>query len=131
MEKSPAKKADILAGDKIIKIDGKSTKDWNIEKVVQTVRGTAGSKVVLTVERKGEEKIEKTITRETIITKEAALSFGLRSLAYRYKGSLEAALTDAEKAYSLDSSNDYARLSLGAAYLDRGNMTNLSNCYRR
>ncbi|MEK7314156.1 MAG: tetratricopeptide repeat protein [Deltaproteobacteria bacterium] len=119
-EKSPAKKADILAGDKIIKIDGKSTKDWNIEKVVQTVRGTAGSKVVLTVERKGEEKIEKTITRETIITKEAALSFGLRSLAYRYKGSLEAALTDAEKAYSLDSANGWARLSLGAAYLDRG-----------
>ncbi len=121
METGPAKKADILAGDKIIKIDGKSTKGWTDEKVTQNLRGVAGTQVVLTIERKGAEKtIDKTVTRETIITKEAALSFGLRSLAYRYKGSLEAALTDAEKAYSLDSANGWAWLSLGAAYLDRG-----------
>ncbi|MBA3070874.1 MAG: tetratricopeptide repeat protein [Nitrospirae bacterium] len=121
MEAGPAKKADILAGDKIIKIDGKSTKGWTDEKVTQNLRGAAGTQVVLTIERKGAEKtIDKTVTRETIIAKEAALSFGLRSLAYRHKGSLEAALTDAEKAYSLDSANDVAQLSLGAAYLDRG-----------
>lgn len=121
MNTGPAKKADILAGDKIIKIDGKSTKGWNLEQVTQSLRGASGTQVALTIERKGAEKtIDKTVTRETIIAKEAALSFGLRSLAYRYKGSLEAALTDAEKAYSLDSGNDWARLSLGASYLDRG-----------
>ena len=121
MEAGPAKKADIQIGDKIIKIDGKSTKGWTDEKVTQGLRGALGTQVALTVERKGIDKpFEKLITRETIIAKGAALSFGLRSLAYRYKGSLEAALTDAEKAYSLDSANDWARLSLGASYLDRG-----------
>ena len=44
----------------------------------------------------------------------------MRSIAYRHKGNLEAALQDAEKAYSLDSANYWARSSLGAAYLDRG-----------
>jgi tetratricopeptide (TPR) repeat protein len=121
MEAGSAKKADILAGDKIIKIDGESTKGWTDEKVTQSLRGTSGTQVVLTIERKGAENtINKTVTRETIIPKEAALSFGLRSFAYRCKGSLEAALKDAEKAYSLDSANDWALDSLGAAYLDRG-----------
>ncbi|MCI0469248.1 MAG: tetratricopeptide repeat protein, partial [Nitrospirae bacterium] len=125
MEAGPAKKAGILAGDKIIKIEGKSI--WSTingfteEIVTQKLRGALGTEVSLTIERKGAEKtIDKTVTRETIITKKAALSFGLRSLAYRYKGSLEAALTDAEKAYSLDSANGWAQLSLGASYLDRG-----------
>ena len=117
----PAKKADIQVGDKILKIDGESTKGWTEEKVFQNIRGTAGTQVVLTIERKGAEKtIDKTVTRETIITKEAAQSFGLRSFVYRYKGSLEAALKDAEKAYSLDSANDWAQVSLGASYLDQG-----------
>lgn len=121
MEAGPAKKAEIQIGDKIIRIDSKSTKGWNLEQVVQGLRGASGTQVFITIERKGAEKtIDKTVTRETIITKEAALSFGLRSLAYRYKGSLEAALTDAEKAYSLDSANGWAQLSLGASYLDRG-----------
>lgn len=121
MEAGPAKKAEIQVGDKIIRIDSKSTKGWNLEQVVQSLRGASGTQVSITIERKGAEKtIDKTVTRETIITKEAALSFGLRSLAYRYKGSLEAALTDAEKAYSLDSANGWAQLSLGASYLDRG-----------
>jgi len=121
MGTGPAKKAGIEAGDKIIKVDGKSTKGWKVDQVVQSLRGALGTQVALTIERKGAEKtIDKTVTRETIITKEAASSFGLRSLAYRYKGSLEAALKDAEKAHSLDSANDWARLSLGASYLDRG-----------
>ena len=121
MEAGPAKKADILAGDKIIKIDGKSTKGWNLEQVVQSLRGALGTQVALTLERKGIDKpFEKLITRETIIGKNAASSFGLRSLIHRYKGNKEDSFKDAEKAYSLDSANDWARTSLGAAYLDRG-----------
>ena len=121
MDAGPANKADIQAGDRIIKIDGKSTKGLNLEQVTQSLRGALGTQGVLTIERKGAKKpVDKNVTRETIITKEAALSFGLRSFAYRYKGSPGAALKDAEKAYSLNSANDWARLSLGASYLDRG-----------
>ncbi|MCJ7618387.1 MAG: tetratricopeptide repeat protein [Desulfobacterales bacterium] len=121
METGPAKKAGIQIGDKIIKIDGKSTKNWTNGKVVQNIQGATGTQVVLTIKRKGVEKtINKTVTRETIIAKEAALSIGLRSLAFRHKGSLDVALKDAEKAYSLDSANSWAQLSLSASYLDRG-----------
>ena len=52
--------------------------------------------------------------------KNGAASFGLRSLIHRCKGDKEESFKDAEKAYSLNSANDLARLSLGAACLDRG-----------
>jgi len=121
MGKGPAKRAGIEAGDKIIKINGESTKKWNNEKINQGLKGVSGTQFVLTIERKSEKKaINMTVTRETIIPKEAATSFGLRSIAYRYKGNLEVALQDAEKAYALDSANDWARFSRGAAYLDQG-----------
>jgi tetratricopeptide (TPR) repeat protein len=120
-EKGPAQKADVQVGDKILKIDGKSTKGWTEEKVTETIRGTAGTQVALTVERKGIDKpFEKIITRETIIDKSAAGGFGLRSLMHRSKGNQEGSFQDAEKAYSLDPTDAWAQLSLGASYFDRG-----------
>ncbi len=115
----PAKKADIQAGDKIIEIDGKSIKGWNIKKVVQGLRGTVGTQVGLTIER-NDNKIKKTVAREKIVTEEAASSIGIRSLIYRHKGDIISAFSDAKMASILNPSDDYARLSLGAAYLDRG-----------
>ncbi|MCJ7524587.1 MAG: tetratricopeptide repeat protein [Candidatus Aminicenantes bacterium] len=121
METGPAKKARIEVGDKIIKINGKSTEGWNNEKTNQTLRGTSGTQVVLTIEREGARKsIDKTVTRETIFPKDAAASFGMRSIAYRHKGSLEAALQDAEKAYSLNPAYNWVYYSQGVAYLDQG-----------
>lgn len=115
----PAKKEDIQIGDKIIEIDGKSTEGWNIEKVVQSVGGTVGTQVVLTIER-NDNKIKKTVAREKIVPEGAASSIGIRSLIYRHKGDLDKAFSDAGMASTLNPSDDYARLSLGAAYLDRG-----------
>ncbi len=117
----PAKKADIQVGDKILKIDGKSTKGWTGEKVSQNMRGVAGTQVTLTLERKSIDKpFERLITREKIMPEGAASSIGIRSLIYRHKGDLDKAFSDAEKAYSLTSSNNWAQIPLGAAYLDRG-----------
>lgn len=122
MENSPASKVGIQVGDKIIEIDGKSTAGWDREKTVQHLRGAEGTKVVLTIERKEAKKsIEQTVVREKIYSKGAAFSFGLRSLIHRYKGNKEESFKDAEKAYSLDSTDDGVRMSIGAAYLDRGN----------
>jgi len=59
-------------------------------------------------------------TKEKITAKSAGESFGLRSLIYRHKGNKEGSFRDAEKAYSLDAADEVARLSLGTAYLDRG-----------
>ncbi|MDA8338381.1 MAG: tetratricopeptide repeat protein, partial [Nitrospiraceae bacterium] len=117
----PAKKAGMEVGDKIIKINGQSTKGWAINKVSQAVKGAEGTQVVLAIERKNlDNLIEKTVTRETIIEKSAAPIFGLRSLAYRTRGNTEDAEKDAEKAYSLDPNNDGAKGALGAIYLDKG-----------
>jgi len=121
MEAGPAKKAGVQVGDKIIKVDSKSTKGWNVEQVVQNIKGGSGTQVALTIERKGVSKpIEKIITRETILDKTAATSFGLRSLIHRYKGNKEESFVDAAKAHSLDLTSNWALVSLGASCLDRG-----------
>ena len=117
----PAKKAGIQVGDKVLKINGKSTDDLNLEQVVQSLKNALGMQVTLTIERKGIDKpFEKLITREAIFDKRVAVSFALRSLFHRSKGNQEKSFKDAEKAYSLDSTNDWAQLSLGESYLDRG-----------
>ena len=54
----------------------------------------------------------------TGMTTSASL-FGFRSLIQRHRGKPEDALKDAEQAYSLDSSDKWAKKSLGAAYLDQ------------
>jgi len=48
---SPAKNVGILAGDKIIRVDGKSYKDWS--DVVAVIRTSAGKELSITVERNG------------------------------------------------------------------------------
>jgi membrane-associated protease RseP (regulator of RpoE activity) len=48
---SPAKNVGILAGDKIIRVDGKSYQDWS--DVVAVIRASAGKELSITVERNG------------------------------------------------------------------------------
>lgn len=51
MEGSPAKKAGIKAGDKIVMIDNDSTKGWTTPKVSSKLKGPAGTDVRVTVHR--------------------------------------------------------------------------------
>ena len=48
---SPAKNVGILAGDKIIRVDGKSYKEWS--DVVAVIRASAGKELSITIERNG------------------------------------------------------------------------------
>lgn len=48
---SPAKKAGILAGDKIVEVNGKSVKGLQSDEVISKVKGPAGTKVKLGVQR--------------------------------------------------------------------------------
>lgn len=64
---TPAYKAGLLAGDKILKIDDKSTEGMKTEEAVQLIRGPKGTQVTLTITRDGLEKAkEYTITRDNI-----------------------------------------------------------------
>ncbi|MEO0294282.1 MAG: S41 family peptidase [candidate division WOR-3 bacterium] len=67
IEGTPAYEAGLLQGDKIIKIDGISTKDMDLDKAVSMMRGAPGTKVTLTISREGMDKpIDYTIVRAII-----------------------------------------------------------------
>jgi carboxyl-terminal processing protease len=51
MEGTPGFKAGILSGDRIIKIDGQSTENMNLQDAVKTLRGDPGTDVTITVLR--------------------------------------------------------------------------------
>ncbi len=53
IEDTPAQRAGIKAGDQIIKIDDRFTKDLSITDAVKRMRGPKGTKVVLTIMREG------------------------------------------------------------------------------
>lgn len=64
---SPAFKAGIIAGDKVVKVDSNSTAGLSIEEVVNMIRGKKGTKVLLTIARTGEDKTRDfELTRDTI-----------------------------------------------------------------
>ncbi len=67
LKNSPAEKAGILSGDKIIKIDDIFTQDISLEEAVGKIRGKKGTAVALTILRDGfSEAKEFRVTRETI-----------------------------------------------------------------
>jgi len=67
IEGTPAYRAGIQAGDKIIKIEGKTTRGITTEKAVQQLRGEPGTKVTITIERESELKpFDVTIVRDII-----------------------------------------------------------------
>jgi carboxyl-terminal processing protease len=67
IEGTPAYKAGIQAGDKIIRIDGKLTNDLSLQEAVKAIRGEKGTKVELTIMREGLDKpLEFSLTRDVI-----------------------------------------------------------------
>lgn len=64
---SPAEKAGMLTGDRIVKIDDMVTAGFSVEKAVKNIRGPKGTTVKLTVIREGEkEPLVISITRAVI-----------------------------------------------------------------
>jgi carboxyl-terminal processing protease len=50
---TPAYQAGVLAGDYILKVDGKSIDTWDMKKVVENIQGAEGTEVTLTVLHEG------------------------------------------------------------------------------
>ena len=67
LKKSPAEKAGMKPGDKILKINGTSTEGMSTEKAVSLIRGEKGTPVTLTISRKDEVKNENVIKDIVII----------------------------------------------------------------
>jgi carboxyl-terminal processing protease len=64
---SPAEKAGILPGDILVKINGTTTENMNVDEAISQIRGKEGTTVKVTVARKDKnELIDITITRATI-----------------------------------------------------------------
>src|SRR3989449_1856602 len=55
VEGTPASRAGLRAGDRIMEVDGKDAREWSSEEVSKNVRGVRGEAVKLKVERAGEE----------------------------------------------------------------------------
>jgi len=67
MDDSPGFKAGILSGDRIIRIDGKSTEKMSLQDAVKTLRGEPGTEIRLTVFRPTSNKVQEyTLTRSVI-----------------------------------------------------------------
>ncbi len=67
LKNTPAESAGIKAGDKIIKIDGKTTNDMTIDDAVSLIRGPKGTQVKLTIYHEGSDApTDIAVTRATI-----------------------------------------------------------------
>ena len=82
IDDTPAQKAGVKSGDYISKVDGKSIAGSSIEEVVKKLRGKPGTKVAVTILRKGEKQpIEITLNRQNIQVK-AVKSSRKKDIAY-------------------------------------------------
>lgn len=80
---SPAEKAGLRPGDKILDIDKESTFGMDVNTAVSKIRGKAGTKVVLTITRDGLTKAtEVTITRSKINVPSILFSVKPNNIAY-------------------------------------------------
>ena len=77
IDNSPAKKAGIMSGDKIIGIDSVETKNYSIDDAAKLIRGRRGTEVVLAIKRYGEPDVIKfVLIRENIAVKDISY-FGM------------------------------------------------------
>lgn len=67
LKNTPAERAGMQPKDKILEIDGKSTKNMDTTEAVKLIRGEKGTEVLLLIEREGEpEQFKISITRDVI-----------------------------------------------------------------
>jgi carboxyl-terminal processing protease len=107
IEGTPAWRAGIQGGDRIIKIDGASTEGLSLDDAMRKMRGEKGTNVTLTMFREGRDKpLDFTITRDIIQIKSVPyagiLSNGvgyirLSNFSERSRDEIDAALAKIEK----------------------------------
>lgn len=93
----PAQRAGIKANDLIIKVNGKLVQNMTLREAVNNIKGEKGTKVVLTVLRKGEKKpltftvVRDTIKLETVKSKVLENGYGYIRITF-FQGPVDRAL---------------------------------------
>lgn len=64
LKDSPAAQAGLQAGDVITEVNGKSVEGWNVDRVIQAIRGDVGTKVNVQIIRDGELKSMSIVRQE-------------------------------------------------------------------
>lgn len=83
IEGSPAERAGIRSGDRIVAIDGSPVRGKSPQELVRRMRGKPGTKVVVSVNRGDDEKvIHFTLTREVIQVASIASKLLVQNIAY-------------------------------------------------
>lgn len=74
---SPAEKAGLRAGDRILAINGTTTLGMNVDEAVNNIRGPKDTVVTLAISHNGEDKVQEVkITRGVIVIKSVKTSMG-------------------------------------------------------
>ena len=107
IEGTPAWRAGIQGGDRIMKIDGESAEGLSLDDAMKKMRGEKGTKVVLTMFREGREKpLDFTIVRDIIQIKSVPYSgmlsngvgyIRLSNFSERSREEIDAAISKIEK----------------------------------
>jgi len=83
LDDTPAYRLGIQGGDKIVEIEGASTKDWKTEQAVTKLRGREGTQVNITITREGlPDSLDYAITREIIRVPSITYSTNLDGVGY-------------------------------------------------
>lgn len=78
---SPARKAGLLRGDTIVKVNDEETSSWSVEKAVSKIRGEKGTTVKLAIVR--ENKLQElSIVRDEIVTPSVTYSIDSDNIGY-------------------------------------------------
>ncbi len=67
LEGTPAEKAGLLAGDRVMKINGETTAVMSVEEAVSKIRGPKGTEVKLTIFRNGDQEAREIAVRRDVI----------------------------------------------------------------
>jgi carboxyl-terminal processing protease len=82
LKDTPAEKAGLRSGDKIINIDGKSTGDMSVDEAVDNIRGPRGTTVTLTIFREGDQDTRDVqVKRDVINVKSVTLEWKEKDIA--------------------------------------------------
>ncbi len=83
IEATPAYKANLMAGDEIVAVNGMSTEGWTSTKAVEHLRGPKGSEVTISVKREGlAENFDVVIERDKVKMDSVPYAYKIGDIGY-------------------------------------------------